>query len=101
MVREYRDYLRQHGFSFTKAEFVKHNEWIRQRLRQAVLRIRFGLDETPRLLLATDATVERALVAMPKAQALLKSSRRSRRNANLTNPGWCAASEETAAGAGR
>ncbi|HLM98470.1 MAG TPA: S41 family peptidase [Bryobacteraceae bacterium] len=80
MVGEFRDYVRQHQLKFTKAEFARHDEWIRQRLRQAVLRTTFGLDETPRLLLATDAMVQRALDAMPKAQALLESAGRAPQN---------------------
>ena len=84
MVIEFRDYLRQHDFKFTKAEFARHKEWTRLRLRQAVLRTAFGLDETPRVLLATDAMVQRGLDAMPKAQALLESTRRSQENPHST-----------------
>jgi len=100
MVDDFRDYLRQHGFTFTKAEFARHAAWIRQRLRQAVLRTVFGLDETPRVLLATDATVQRALDAMPKAQTLLESAGRVRLNVQSTRPKWIATAQETSAAAG-
>jgi len=97
MVGEFRDYLRTHGFKFTKAEFTRHGQWIRQRLRQAALRTAFGLDETPRVLLATDAMVQRALDAMPKAQALLESARPARQNADTNRPKWFSGSQETSA----
>jgi hypothetical protein len=97
MVGEFRDYLREQGFKFTKAEFARHDEWIRQRLRQAVLRSAFGLDEAPRVLLATDAMVQRALDAMPKAQALLESAGRAPQNGHSTRSKLVATSQETSA----
>lgn len=101
MVAEFRDYLRQQGFTFTKTEFVRHGEWIRQRLRQAALRAAFGLDEAPRLLLATDAMVLRALDAMPKAQALLESAGRTRPDVLSSRPKQIATSQESSAVARR
>jgi len=101
MVREFRDYLRQHSFTFTNAEFVRHGEWMRQRLRQAALRTTFGLEETPRVLLATDATVQRALAAMPKAQALLESSRRAPQDVGSSRPTQFATGQATSAVASR
>lgn len=97
MVSEFRDYLKQHKVIFTDAEFVRHREWIRQRLRQAALRTAFGLDEIPRILLATDVTVQRALDAMPKARALLESAGRARQDVPLARPERFPTSHETLA----
>jgi len=101
MVREFRDYLRQHRFTFTNAESVRHDEWIRQRLRQAMFRNRFGLEETPRLLLATDAMVQRALTALPKAKALLDSAGRTQQHVELTDAGRRAPGQATSGAASR
>ena len=86
MVREFHDYLRENGFTFTDAEFVRHDEWIRQCLRQAIFLTVFGLDETPSLLVTTDAMVQRAINALPKAQALLDAAGRTQQNVHLQSP---------------
>ncbi len=88
-LRDFHGYLKQHNFTFSNAEFARHDDWIRQHLRQAVLRTAFGLDETFELLVTTDATVERALNALPKAQALLESARRNPQHARLADARWC------------
>ena len=96
LVSEFREYLRQRQFTFTDTEFQRHDEWIRQRLRQAVLRTIFGLDEMPRLLAATDSTVQRAVDALPKAKALLDSAARTPQKPQLSQAGWGASSQKAA-----
>lgn len=101
MLREFRAYLKQHSFTFTNAEFVRHDEWIRQRLRQAMLRSAFGMDETFDLFLTTDAMVQRALNALPKAKALLDSARHARQHVRLAHARLCAPGQEPSAAACR
>jgi carboxyl-terminal processing protease len=100
-LREFRDYLKQHNFKFTNAEFVRHDGWIRQRLRQAMLRTAFGLDETFDLLVATDTMVERALHALPTAKVLLDSARSNPHHLRLADAQWCGPGGEPSAAACR
>ena len=53
-------------------------------IAQAMLQTVFGLEVTQSLLVTTDAMVQRAVNAMPKAHALLEFAGRTQQHVRLT-----------------
>jgi len=64
------------GFKFTEAEFTQDHEWLKQYLQREMYITAFSLDDSRRVAVETDPMVQKAVDAMPKAKALLDTSRR-------------------------
>ena len=76
ILTEFHDYLMKQGFKFTEAEFTQDHEWLKQYLQREMYITAFSLDDSRRVAVETDPMVQKAVDAMPKAKALLDTSRR-------------------------
>jgi carboxyl-terminal processing protease len=76
ILTDFHDYLLKESFKFTEAEFAENNDWMKRYLRKEMYIAAFGADEARRVTVETDPMVEKGIEAMPKAKALLESSRR-------------------------
>lgn len=68
--------LKQPNVSFTEAEFTKDHDWIKRFLGMQMILTAFGSGASDHYRIDTDPVVQKALDAMPKAQALLESSKK-------------------------
>jgi carboxyl-terminal processing protease len=75
-LAEFHDYLLQHGTTFTEAEFVQDRDWITRYLAREMYITAFNIDESDRVFAQTDPEVAKAVDAMPKANALLESTKK-------------------------
>jgi len=87
-LSELKDYVRKNGTVFTDTEFAKDHAWIRRYLAKEMYTTAFNADESDRMFAQTDPEVEHAIVALPKAAALLDSAKKivvERMNAQRMN----------------
>jgi len=75
-LEEFHDYLLKHGSSFTESEFVQDRDWITRYLVREMYLTAFNIDESDRVFAQTDPEVAQAVDAMPKANALLESTKK-------------------------
>jgi carboxyl-terminal processing protease len=75
-LEEFHDYLLKHGTSFTESEFMQDRDWITRYLAREIYITAFNLDESDRIFAQTDPEVAKAVDAMPKANALLESTKK-------------------------
>jgi carboxyl-terminal processing protease len=69
-------YLLDSGISFTEADYALNRDWLRTQLKREVYAYAFSIDEANRVEIESDPEVAKAVEAMPKAKALLETSRR-------------------------
>jgi carboxyl-terminal processing protease len=75
-LEEFHDYLLKHGANFTESEFMQDREWITRYLAREMYLTAFNLDESDRVFCQTDPEVAKAIDAMPKASALLETTKK-------------------------
>jgi carboxyl-terminal processing protease len=75
-IEEFHDYLLKHGTTFTESEFVQNKDWITRYLAREMYITAFNIDESDRIFAQTDPEVAKAVDAMPKANALLESTKK-------------------------
>ncbi len=90
-------YLLRHGAKFTDSQFNSDRDWILRNLAKEMYTTAFNVDVAAQLYAKTDPEVEAALAAMPKAVALLETSRKIN-NAKRAQPGQTEASRAAATG---
>jgi len=76
ILTELHDYLMEQGFKFTEAEWAQDHTWIKESLQREMYLTAFSIDESRRIAVETDAMVQKAVDAMPKARVLLDNSRK-------------------------
>jgi carboxyl-terminal processing protease len=76
LLEEFHQYLLKQGVSFTEAEFAEHRDWIRTELKREMYATAVGVDEASRVAIESDPVVAKAIESMPKARALLESTRK-------------------------
>ncbi len=76
VLEDLHDYLLKKGTKFTEADFTKDHAWIRRYLAKEMYIYAFGEDESNRMFAATDPEVQKAIDAMPQAQALADTARK-------------------------
>jgi len=76
MLTEFHDFLLQEKFQFTEAEFTLDHDWLKWSLQREMYIAAFGPDESRRIAVENDPTVQKAMESMPKAKALLMSKNR-------------------------
>jgi carboxyl-terminal processing protease len=76
VLTQFHDYLLDHGFKFTEAEFTQDHEWIKRYLQREMYITAFSIDESRRVAVETDPMVQKAVDAMPKAKALVDNARK-------------------------
>jgi carboxyl-terminal processing protease len=72
----FHNWLLEKKIDFTEADFTKDYDKIRRRLQAEIYKTAFSVDEAAKYEVMTDPEVEAAVTAMPKAQALLASTRK-------------------------
>jgi carboxyl-terminal processing protease len=75
LVEELHDYLLNHGYQFTEAEFTRDHDWIKRYLAREMYIWAFDVDESDRVFAMTDPETVQAMDALPQAAALLEKSR--------------------------
>jgi len=75
-MNEFHQYLLDQKIEFTEADFTKDYDKVRRRLQGDIYTTAFNQDEGMKYETKTDPEVEAAVDAMPKAQALLNSTRK-------------------------
>jgi carboxyl-terminal processing protease len=76
LLREFHGFLRQRNVAFTDAEFNDNREWVRHELQREMFITAFSLEDSQRIAAAHDPLVIRAVGSLPRATALLQSSRK-------------------------
>src|SRR5260370_1382300 len=75
-VSVFRGVVVREKYQFTTAGFYHNMAWMKANLRKELYVAAFGAEEARRIGVESDPMVERAVEAMPKATALLKSANR-------------------------
>jgi carboxyl-terminal processing protease len=75
-MNEFHQYLLDQKIEFTEADFTKDYDKVKRRLQAEIYKTAFNQDEAMKYDTKTDPEVLAALDAMPKAQALLNSTRK-------------------------
>jgi carboxyl-terminal processing protease len=75
-LEEFHDYLLKNGTNFTESEFMQDRDWIVRYLAREMYITAFNIDESDRIFAQTDPEVAKAVDAMPKANALLESTKK-------------------------
>ena len=75
-LNDFHDYLLQHSYSFTEAQFTTDRDWVKRSLAIEMYITGFNKDESDRVAAQTDPEVERAIDSMPKARALLETAKK-------------------------
>jgi carboxyl-terminal processing protease len=76
ILNQFHDYILHEDFKFTEAEFTQDHDWIKLYLQREMYITAFSWDEGRRVAIETDPMVQKAVDAMPKAKALLDTSKR-------------------------
>jgi len=76
ILNEFHDFILNQGFKFTEAEFTMDHDWLKTYLQREMYITAFSIDDSRRIAIETDPMVEKAIEAMPKAKALLDTSRK-------------------------
>lgn len=78
-LKQLHDYLVKQKVQFTEADWTKDQAWIRRYLAREMYIHAFDVDASDRMFAITDPEIERAIDALPKAQALVQGARRAAR----------------------
>jgi carboxyl-terminal processing protease len=76
VLRDLESYLKTKGEKFSDADFTRDHDWIRRFLAREMYTYAFNVDESDRVFAKTDPEVQKAVEAMPQANALLQGSRK-------------------------
>ena len=73
---ELHDYLVKNDYKFTEKQFAEDHEWIKRNLAREMYIGAFNIDESEKMYSMTDPEVEKAIDALPQAQALLQTAKK-------------------------
>ncbi len=76
LVAEFRRFLVAEGVSFTDADFAQNETWVKSQLKREMYASTIGIDEANRTAIESDPAVEKAVEALPKARALLETTKK-------------------------
>jgi carboxyl-terminal processing protease len=76
ILNDLHDYLLKNGYKFTEAEYTQDTDWIKRYLSQEVYTFAFNVDESEKVSAMLDPEVQKAVDAMPKAQALVETAKK-------------------------
>jgi carboxyl-terminal processing protease len=76
MLNDFHGYLLKNNFQFTEAEFAENNDWLKTQLKRETFITAFSLDESLKFGVESDPLVQKAIEALPKAKALLDTSKK-------------------------
>jgi carboxyl-terminal processing protease len=87
VMQEFRKYLDDQKITFTEAELVENNDWIRGNVKAELFINEFGQQEGMRVHAESDPEVQKALDLLPQAKQLADNAKHviaQRNNARLT-----------------
>ncbi len=73
---EFHNWLLEKKIEFTEADFTKDFTKVKRRLQAEIYKTGFSVDDASKFEIQTDPEVEAAVAALPKAEALLASTRK-------------------------
>jgi carboxyl-terminal processing protease len=76
VLTEFHDWLLKQGIEFSEADFTKDHDFIKRDLQTKMYTTAFSVDDSRRFEIQTDPMVEKAVEALPRAQALLDNVRK-------------------------
>jgi carboxyl-terminal processing protease len=76
VLQEFRKFLDQEKISFTEADLMQNNEWIRSTIKSEIFIDAFGQDEGLKVRASTDPQVIKALELLPQAKQLAENAKR-------------------------
>lgn len=76
MLSDFRDYLKKVNAQFTEEEWKENLDWAKVQLKREALITAVSLDESQRYAIETDPVILKAIDSLPKAKALLDSSKK-------------------------
>jgi carboxyl-terminal processing protease len=71
VLDDFHRFLLDDDIEFTEAEFAENHDWVQKQLRREMYITAFSIDDSQRLAIETDPTIEKAIESLPKAQKLL------------------------------
>ncbi|MGA2274616.1 MAG: S41 family peptidase [Bryobacteraceae bacterium] len=75
LIEQLHNYLLDHGYQFTEAEFTRDHDWIKRYLAREMYIWAFDVDESDRVFAMTDPEAAQAVDALAQASALLEKGR--------------------------
>ena len=75
-MEQFHNWLLEKKLEFTEADFTKDFAKVKRRLQAEIYKTGFSVDDASKYEIQTDPEVEAAIAALPKAQALLASTRK-------------------------
>jgi len=87
VMQEFRKFLDEQKVSFTEADLVENNDWVRGNIKAELFINEFGQQEGMRVHAETDPEVQKALDILPQAKQLADNAKHiiaQRNNARLT-----------------
>lgn len=76
MLTDFHKFALDKGAEFTEADWAQNEDWVKTQLKREALTTAVGLDAALRYGIQTDPEVLKAVDSLPKAQALLDTSRK-------------------------
>ena len=76
VMEDFHAFLMKEGAQFTEAEWSENIDWTRQQLRREMFITAFNVEEARKVAVQNDPMVIRALDSIPKAKALLETSKK-------------------------
>jgi carboxyl-terminal processing protease len=76
VLNDFHAFLLKEEFTFSEAEFAQHTDWMKRQLKRELYITAFGKEESDRVDIETDPMVDKAIEAMPRAKALLESTKK-------------------------
>ena len=76
LLQDFRKFLDEEKISYTEADLVENNDWVRSSIKSEIFVDAFGQEEGLKVKAETDPEVVKALDLMPQAKALADNARR-------------------------
>jgi carboxyl-terminal processing protease len=76
IVNDFHQFLLKNNVDFTEAEFTENHQWVKDQLKHEMYVTAFGYDESERVKIQQDPEVIKAVDSIPKAKALLETSKK-------------------------
>jgi carboxyl-terminal processing protease len=76
VINEFHDFMLKNNIEFTEAEFTENHTWVKQQLKHELYMTAFSTEEADKAALETDPLVMKGIDEMPKAKALLETSKK-------------------------
>jgi len=86
LLQDFRKFLDSEKITYTEAELIENNDWLRSNLKSELFVDAFGQEEGLKVRAETDPDVIKALELMPQARALADNARKVIAERNSASP---------------